>query len=40
MVITFVIVMVKTEDKVPVEIKVWTKDLQKYFDEGESVRVV
>ena len=32
--------MVKTSDKFPLNLKVWSKDLQKYFENGDSVRVI
>jgi preprotein translocase subunit YajC len=32
--------MIRTFDKVPIKIQVQTKDLQKYFENGESVRVI
>ena len=31
---------VKTNDKVPLNLKVWSKDLQKYFETGESVMII
>ena len=34
------VVLVKTSEKVPLELKVWVKDLKKYFELGESVRVM
>jgi transcription antitermination factor NusG len=32
--------MIRSLDKIPLDLKVWTKDLQKYFEEGEMVRVI
>ena len=31
---------VQTFDKIPVELRVYTKDLQKYFEIGEAVRII
>jgi transcription elongation factor len=32
--------MIKTCEKVAIDLKVWTKDLMKYFETGELVRII
>jgi hypothetical protein len=36
----FTLVFIKSIDKTQLSIKVWTKDLQKYFESGEKVVII